>query len=306
MFSNRIILLSTLLDRAGTDLCGATLLRDCKLSHVAKVPSRVARRIVPCGKLAHLQDAITAHGVVGVIVPEALAASVPVHLGVAIAQSPIAIANRLHETLCSDASFHWDSFDSVIDSSAQIHSTAYVAPKDVVIGPNSVVHQGAIILPRSVIGAHCAIGPGTVVGADAFEVDTTVSPRRILSQAGGVWLEDHVEIQAKCTIVRSTFGGFTAIGRESKFDCQVHLAHDCVVGKRVMVAGCAEISGRVTIGDDAFIGPNCSISNGVFIGARAHVTLGAVVVKGVADDQRVSGNFAVDHARLVAHIKAIR
>lgn len=306
MFSNRTILLSTLLDRAGLDTSGVILLRDCNLSHVAKVPSRVARRVVPCCKIAHLEEAITTPGVVGVIVPDALAASAPAHFGVAIAKSPVAVANRLHETLCADASFHWVSFDSIIDPSAFIHPTAYVASKDVIIGPSSVIHPGAIILPRSLIGGHCAIGPGTVIGADAFEVDTTASPRRIISQAGGVHLDDYVEVQAKCTIVRSTFGGFTTIGRESKLDCQVHLAHDCVVGERVMVAGCAEISGRVTIGDDAFIGPNCSIANGLLIGAKAHITLGAVVVKNVADGQRVSGNFAVDHDKLITHIKAIR
>lgn len=306
MFSNRIILLSKLLAQAGPDLSTATLLRDCKLSHVAKVPSRVARRVVPCGKPVHLEDALVATGIVGVIVPEALAAQVPEHLGIVIAENPVAIANLLHETLCGDESFHWESFDTVIDPSAQIHPTSHVSPKDVVIGANSVIREGAIILPRSLIGDHCVIGPGTVVGADAFEVDTTVSPRRVLAQAGGVRLEDNVEILAKCTIVRSTFGGFTTIGRESKFDCQVHLAHDCVVGERVTVAACAEISGRVTIGDDAFIGPNCSISNGIFVGAKAHVTLGAVVVKDVGDNERVSGNFALPHRKWISFIKSIR
>lgn len=306
MFSNRTILLTELLDLAGPDNCGSTLERDCELSHVAKVSSRVTRRVVPCAKQVHLEEAISASGVVGVIVPEALGLQVPERLGVLIAESPVAVANRLHEALCAKEDFHWESFESAIDPSARIHPTAYVAPNDVVIGANSAVHEGAIILPRSLIGDHCAIGPGTVIGTDAFEVDNSVSPRRILAQAGGVQIADHVEIQAKCTIVRSTFGGFTSIGRESKFDCQIHLAHDCVIGSRVTVAACAEISGRVIIGDDAFVGPNCSISNGVCIGTKAHLTLGAVVVKNVGDGERVSGNFAIDHDKLIAHIKVIR
>lgn len=306
MFSNSIILLSELLDLAGPLKCSATLERDCELSHVAKVPSNVPRRVVPCSKKIHLEEAISTDGVVGVIVPADLAFMVSEHLGILIAENPVATANRLHEALCAKEGFHWESFESSIDPSAQIHPTAYVAPNDVVIGANSIVHAGAIVLPRSLIGDHCAIGPGTVVGTDAFEVDNSVSPRRIQAQAGGVRIEDHVEIQAKCTIVRSTFGGFTSIGRESKFDCQIHLAHDCVVGNRVSIAACAEISGRVVIGDDAFIGPNCSVSNGVCIGAKAHLTLGAVVVKDVRDGGRVSGNFAIDHNKLIAHIKAIR
>jgi len=283
-----------------------TLVRDCDLSHVAKIPCLVARRVVPCARGSHLSAALREPDVVGVIVPEVLREQVPEQLGLAVAPNPTVAANSLHEALCAKEGFLWEHFDSVIDPTAIVHPTAYVAPYDVRIGPHTIVHPGAVILERSIIGAHCAIGPGTVVSTDAFEVDTGTSPRRILKQAGGVWLDDYVEVQAKCTLVRSTFGGFTRIGRESKFDCQVHLAHDCQIEERVRIAACAEISGRVCVGADSFIGPNCSISNGVNIGAHAHVTLGAVVVRDVGEGARVSGNFAVDHQRLIAHIKAIR
>lgn len=306
MFTNNIITLATLLKRAKIPATSVNLIRDCQLSHIAKVPTRVTRKVVPCCTSNHLEDAIETTQVVGVIVPEQLAQHVPAHLGLAVSSDPIATTNHLHRTLCEDATFHWESFESTIDSSAQIHPTAYVSPKDVVIGCNSVIHAGAIILPRTVIGDHSSIGCGTVVGTEAFEVDNTVSPQKILSQAGGVSIGDHVDIQAKCTIVRATFGGFTVIGNESKFDCQIHLAHDCRIGERVRIAACAGISGRVTIGNDTFIGPNCSISNGVFIGEKSHITIGAVVVKDVGDAKRVSGNFAVAHQKFISHIKAIR
>lgn len=294
------------LKSAGREL-GLDVLRDCSLSYIGKVPTQLPRRVVPCGKVAHIEAAILrGSGVSGIIVTPDLADEVPARMGLAVSNNPVHAAYALHEYLCGIDGFLWKHFDTRIHPSAHVHTGAHVAERDVEIGPNCEIYPGAVVLPRTVMQSGCAIGPGTVVGTNAFEVNAQVLPRRILKQAGGVFLEDNVEVQAKCTLVRSTFGGFTHVGAESKFDCQIHLAHDCRVGKRVQFAACAEISGRVTIGDDVFLGPNCSISNGVTIGDGAHITIGAVVVRDVAPYQRVSGNFAVDHDRLITHIKAIR
>jgi len=280
--------------------------RDCDFSYIGKVLTRLPRRVVPCGSRDHIETALSFPEVVGVITTPDLAACVPARLGLCLTPDPVATAIALHEALCALPNFHWRRFATNVHPSAQIHPSAIIADHDVVIGSDVVVHAGAIVLPRVIVAEGCSIGPGTVLGTDAFEVNSRVSPQRIVKQAGGVRLGPFVEIQARCTLVRATFGGFTEIGAESKFDCQVHLAHDCHVGRKVCIAACAEISGRVTIGDESFIGPNSSISNGLEIGVGAHITLGAVVVKNVAPKARVSGNFAIEHAKLISHIKSIR
>lgn len=89
-------------------------------------------------------------------------------------------------------------------------------------------------------------------------------------------------------------------------DAQVHVAHDCQIGKRVTITACSEISGRVEIGDDAYLGPNCTISNGVRIGAKATVTIGSVVVRDVAEGARVTGNFALPHENWLKLIRDYR
>lgn len=282
------------------------VVRDCSISYVGKVPTALPRRFVPCGLPAHIEAAASFDDIAGIVTTAEYADLVPKHMGLAVAEKPVVASLQLHEALCAMDGFLWEHFETRIHPDAIVHPTAIIADRDVEIGAHAVIHPGAIVMERVLIGAHCAIGPGTVVGTDAFEVNIHENPHRVLKQAGGVRLANHVEIQAKCTIVRATFGGFTEIGRESKFDCQVHLAHDCVVGERVRFAACAEISGRVTIGDDVFIGPNCSISNGVKIGEKSHVTIGAVVVQDIPDNGHVSGNFAVEHKKLIAHIKAIR
>jgi len=301
VFTGSAISLSTLVEPDR----GVRLVRDCMLCHVAKIPSKVSRRVVPCNRASQLQNAAQESEVVGVIVPPDLEDQVPTDLGLLLAINPLKEALFLHEKLCNTPNFHWQDFPSEIDLSAKIDASACVAEKNVKIGKNTIVHPGAVVLPRSIIGCDCSIGPSTVVGTDAFEVNSFQSPRTIVTQAGGVQIEDNVDIQAKCTIVRATFGGFTRIRRESKLDCQIHVAHDCDIGERVRIAACAELSGRVNIGNDAFVGPNASISNGITVGPKAHITIGAVVIRDVQEGERVSGNFAMDHMALIRHIKEI-
>lgn len=282
------------------------VIRDCNFSYAAKAPSRLDKRIVSCATKAHLNEALGQTEIDGIITTNELAKDVPDDRGLAITETPYRSLLSIHEDLCEIEGFHWKDFPTVIDPTATIHPSAAIAQKNVRIGSQSIVQANAVIDERTIIGAHCLIGPCSVVGAGAFEVNSHVSPRRILRQAGGVLLEDHVEMEAGCTIVRSTFGGFTTLGAETKLDCQIHLAHDCLIGKRVSFAACAEISGRVKIGDDTFVGPNVSVSNGITIGKNAHLTIGAVVVRNVEDHERVTGNFALPHRRWIAFIKSIR
>ena len=66
------------------------------------------------------------------------------------------------------------------------------------------------------------------------------------------------------------------------------------------------LAGPVTLGSGVFVGPNASISSGVTVGSHAHITVGAVVTRDVAEGARVSGNFAIDHDRLIQHLRDIR
>lgn len=281
------------------------MIRDCSFSYAGKIPTALEKRVVSCAQEKHVREAIEAKGIVGIITTEKLASLIPDHFGLVIAEKPQSMINALQKAMALMEGFQWTDFSSEIHPSAIIHPGAHVAERNIKIGEGTIIMPGAIICERTIIGDQCIIGPGAIVGCDAFEVDTTRSPYTILNQSGGVLLEDHVEVQAKSTIVRATFGGFTTIRRESKMDCQVHVAHDCVIGERVQIAACAEISGRVNIGDDCFIGPNCSISNGLTIGESAFITIGAVVVRDVAAGAKVSGNFAVPHRMWIKFIKSI-
>jgi UDP-3-O-[3-hydroxymyristoyl] glucosamine N-acyltransferase LpxD len=301
MFSGNKILLSDFHNHFGL-----RVIRNCEFSFVGKIPTNLDDRIVSCIDELQIKEMLRSRGIAGVITTKNLVEKIPDFLGLAVSEHPWSSTIELQERIAAMPDFQWKKFGSIIHKSVEIMQNAYVSDYDVVIGKGTIVHPNAIIYPRVIIGENCSIGPGAVIGCDAFEVITSVSPHRIIQQSGGVRLGNSVDIQAKCTVVRATFGGFTELGDETKLDCQVHFAHDCVTGKRVRVAACAEISGRVQIGDDTFIGPNASIRNGISIGRRSKVSMGSVVTRAVPDDSTVTGNFAVDHRKWINFMRSFK
>ncbi|MBW4964144.1 hypothetical protein [Sulfitobacter sp. CW3] len=300
MFTNNTIDLASL--AMGEDF---DVKRDCQLSYIGKIPSRLQRRFVPCREPHHISDAAKIPDIVGIATTEEYAHLVPANLGLLVAADPIAATLTLHEKLCDIDGFLWKHFDSRIHPTAKIHPRAVIADRDVEIGANVTVGPGTVIQERSIIGESCHLGVDVAVGVDALEIFQGTQPRRILRQAGGVFLERGVTVIAKCIIARATFGGFTQLGEGSILESLVHLAHDCRLGKNVTLVACCEVSGRCELGDGAYVGPNACIRNGVRVGIGATVTMGAVVTRDVPDHETVSGNFAVPHSKWLKFIKGL-
>lgn len=301
MFTGKRIALSRI-----AAVLGLELGRDAEIAAVGKVPTRLEHRLVPAGKKVHLDQAAGVMGIAAFVVPAALADDVPADAGILISDSPVATAMAVHEYLVDLPGFLWEDFDSQINPTAVIMPGAYIPARNVQVGPNTVVGPNAVLFERTIIGANCQIGANVVLGMEAFEQKAGASPKVLLRQAGGVRVEDHVTLLPGCTVARSTFGGFNTIGAETKIDAQTYIAHDCLIGRRVTICACCDISGRVEIGDDAYLGPNCTISNGLRIGAKAIVSLGAVVTRDVPEGTRVTGNFAVPHERWLKLIRDVR
>jgi UDP-3-O-[3-hydroxymyristoyl] glucosamine N-acyltransferase len=284
---------------------GVDLVRDGQFSYVGKVPTELERRVVPATTAQHIEAASAQSGVVGVITRPELASLVPSDKSLLISEEPVTAALLIHEKLCAIDGFLWESFDSRIDPSARVHKSAVIAERDVVIGPGAEVGPTSVVLERSVIEGGAHVGVGVVVGLDAFEIFEGANPRRILKQAGGVWLESGATVLAHCTLVRATFGGFTRLCRGAMVDVLVHVAHDVTLEDNSTVVACAEVSGRCTVGEGAYIGPNACIRNGITVGSNATVSMGAVVTRDVADDATVSGNFAVPHEQWLGFVKSL-
>src|SRR5208337_4954030 len=97
-----------------------------------------------------------------------------------------------------------------------------------------------------------------------------------MPQAGTLEIEDDVEIGCNTTIDRGSLGP-TVIGRGTKIDNLVQIAHNCRIGRNVVIAAQTGISGSTVIGDDTMIGgqvgigERCRIEPGVVLGGQCGV-----------------------------------
>ncbi len=195
---------------------------------------------------------------------------------------------------------------------AGIHPTALVAPTAQVaatasIGAFATVGEHARIGEECVIGPHCTVGnsvrigegsvlrpnvtlydgvrigsrvllhAGCVIGADGFGFAMVGDHYEKFPQVGTVEIEDDVEIGANSCVDRAALG-VTRIGKGSKLDNMVHIAHNCQVGRHVVIAAQTGFSGGVTVGDYAVVGGQVGVGDKATIESRAVVGSGAGIL----------------------------
>ncbi|MFO1418562.1 MAG: UDP-3-O-(3-hydroxymyristoyl)glucosamine N-acyltransferase [Methylotetracoccus sp.] len=286
------------------DRAGLTIQRDGEFRSVGLLSHETEQMLAQFYDAKFLKS-VRGNGALSCIITTAeLAPQVPEHLGVGIAAEPASAFYRLHAYLMRETSFYGPDFDSVIAPSARIHERAYVAPKNVRIGENTVIEPNVTIMEGSVIGADCVIRAGTVIGGEGFEPKWVDGKHVIWPHAGGVWIGDRVELQSLCHVARSVFGGYTRIGDDTKIDAMVHVAHNAVIGCGCEISAMSAIGGSVTIGNKVWVG-TAKVSSGITVGDGAFITVGSVVIRNVPEGGHVTGNFAVDHAKYLSFFRRL-
>lgn len=227
-------------------------------------------------------------------------------VGIAIAKQPKLAFFTLHNHLVDKTDFYGSPSTTVISPSATVHPTAWVSEHDVLIGDGCIVGPHVTIHSGVTLGKNVTIGANTVLGGEGFECFRYDNKAMMVRHAGGVQIANNVDIQASCCVDKGLFDSNTVIGEYTKIDNMVHVAHNVVIGRRVFIAACAMLAGRVIVADDAWIGPGASLRNGMAVGPRGFVSIGAVATRDVDADQIVSGNFAIDHQKFLQFIKTIR
>lgn len=189
---------------------------------------------------------------------------------------------------------------SAVDPTAEIGEDVRIGPfvevgAGVRIGNRTTLHKGAFIGRYSVLGEDCtigvgaviqhdvqigervAIGDGAVIGYHGFAYAPDISGYHKIPEVGTVVLEDDVEIGANCCIDRATIGE-TRIGRGSKLDNLIQIAHGVKIGENTVIAAQTGISGSVQIGSWVMMGGqvgtvgHIEIGDRMIIGAQAGVT----------------------------------
>jgi UDP-3-O-[3-hydroxymyristoyl] glucosamine N-acyltransferase len=182
----------------------------------------------------------------------------------------------------------------VVEPGARIGARSIVRAHAVIgagatLGPDCVVHTRVTIRERVVIGARCVIQDGAVIGSDGFGfAHREDGTHEKIPQVAGVVIEDDVEIGANTTIDRPAVGE-TRIGRGTKIDNLVQIAHGVLVGKNSLLAAQVGIAGSTVVGDDVMLGGQVGVTGHVTVGSRVKASAKTGVTGHVADDLFITG-----------------
>uniref|UniRef100_A0A7C4ENF0 UDP-3-O-acylglucosamine N-acyltransferase n=1 Tax=Thermodesulfovibrio aggregans TaxID=86166 RepID=A0A7C4ENF0_9BACT len=194
------------------------------------------------------------------------------------------------------------SENSIVSSSAKIGSNVTVYPfvyidEDVNIGDGTVIYPFCFIGRGSSIGSQCVIysnvtiregvrignsviiHAGTIIGSDGFGYIFHDGKHHKIPQVGGVIIEDDVEIGACVTIDRATTG-YTVIGKGTKIDNLVQIAHNVKIGQNCIIVAQAGIAGSSAIGDGCILAGQVGISDHVEVDSGTIITAKSGVMPG--------------------------
>jgi UDP-3-O-[3-hydroxymyristoyl] glucosamine N-acyltransferase LpxD len=167
---------------------------------------------------------------------------------------------------------------------ARVHPSARVQGAVVMpgahVGAETTLHPGVVVYPGVRIGQRCIVHANAVIGADGFGFHATAQGPRKLPHVGGVVIGDEVEIGALSSVDRG-FLEDTVIGDGCKIDNQVQIAHNCVLGRFVLVAAQTGLSGSCTVGDGVQIGGQVGVVDHIHIGAGARLGAGTQILRDV-------------------------
>jgi UDP-3-O-[3-hydroxymyristoyl] glucosamine N-acyltransferase len=156
------------------------------------------------------------------------------------------------------------------------------------IGSRTLIYPHVSIRERVSIGSHVIIHSGTVVGSDGFGFITIKGAHHKIPQAGTVEIADDVEIGANVTIDRARFDK-TIIGRGTKIDNLVQIAHNVVIGENALIVAQVGVAGSVIIGNNVTLAGQAGLVGHITIGDNAVVTGQSGVAKSVPANTVVSG-----------------
>lgn len=172
---------------------------------------------------------------------------------------------------------------AVVEAEAEIGEGTEIGP-GCMVGEKVRIGRDCLLHPRVTVYAHCLLGDrvrlhsGVVIGGDGFGYEFIEGRHRKIDQVGMVQLDDDVEIGANSTVDRARFGR-TWIGEGTKIDNLVMIAHNCVIGRHVIIVAQSGVAGSTRVGDYAVIAAQAGIAGhldvapGVTIAGRSGVTV---------------------------------
>jgi len=159
---------------------------------------------------------------------------------------------------------------AIVADGAQIVESAEIGPY-AVIGPNVRIGAGTQVGAHAVIDGHTTIGQGCRIYAGAA-IGLEPQDLGYAGEPTGVIIGDGCTIREYVTIHRATKEGFTTIGDECFLMNYVHIAHDCQLGRGVVLANSTMMAGHVRIGDFTVMSGMCIFHQHVRVGRMCMIS----------------------------------
>ncbi|HLE60288.1 MAG TPA: UDP-3-O-(3-hydroxymyristoyl)glucosamine N-acyltransferase [Thermoanaerobaculaceae bacterium] len=159
---------------------------------------------------------------------------------------------------------------------------------DAEVGANTVLHPNVVVEPHCRVGSRCILHAGVVIGSDGFGFATVAGIHHKVPQVGIVVVEDDVELGANVCVDRATLGE-TRIGRGTKVDNLVQIAHNVRVGEHSLLVAQVGLSGSTHLGHHVVMAGQSGAVGHMSIGDGAVVTAKTGVTEDVPAGAMVSG-----------------
>ena len=216
---------------------------------------------------------------------------------------------------------------AVVAPGAEIHPTAHIGPNCVVgegckigartvlmasvsVGAGSVLGEDGRIFPnvslysRTQIGARVRIHSGAVIGSDGFGYVLDQGQHRKVPQVGFVLIHDDVEIGANVTIDRGALGP-TTIGRGTKIDNLVQIAHNVSVGDHCLLVAQVGVAGSTKMGNYVTLAGQVGVAGHLKIGSKALVAAQSGVMHDVPEGEKWFGSPAQPDRQMKRQLVAV-
>ncbi len=217
---------------------------------------------------------------------------------------------------------------AVVAATAQVDPTAHVGPHCVVgdrvrLGARVVLQAGnsvgadsllgdevnlfpnVTVYPRTQIGKRVRIHAGSVIGADGFGYVLDGGFHRKVPQIGTVVIGDDVEIGANVTVDRGALGA-TVIGRGTKIDNLVQLAHNVQIGEHCIIIAQAGIAGSSKLGNYVILAGQAGVAGHLKIGSQVTIGGQAGVMTDIPDGEKWLGSPAQPDKDFKRQVIALR
>ena len=191
-----------------------------------------------------------------------------------------------------------------IGARTALHPGVYVGD-DSAVGEDCQLFPNVVVRERVTIGSRVVIHAGSVLGSDGFGYRWDGTKHAKIPQIGTIIVEDDVEIGSCVCVDRAKFST-TRIGRGTKIDNLVQVAHNVQIGPHCIIVGQVGLAGSAVLGAGVVLGGQVAVRDHITIGDGAMVAATSAVAEDVAPKAVVSGTPALPHRQSLREQAALR